>query len=430
MKKSLFIVALGAFALTSCSQDEVLDVQKDAVQFSVVADKASRGAVTTTANIDNFTVTAFNVETTGGGDKVNGTTFMNLNKVELKDGKWVPGITKFWPTEGAINFYSYSPSNLENVSIAASAQTIKHTVPSVCKDQIDILYALNTEMTKADGNVAVNFRHALSQIVFKARNSKSDLKVIVQGVRVVNLLTSGTLSWPTKDTYENYNHSELPANGGTGDGLTDAATQVDESWGTWDLSGSDFACYPAAMAGASDATPTITEITLASDAAELSNMTNPLLVMPQTLKPATVENGDMVATAGQQYFAIMCKIYSIDPTTSTETLVWPSTEGYAEVVIPVASPDKDKDGKDAWKQGRKYVYTFVFGEGAGYVGPDGDTPVTKDPIAKEDPITNPDADVNEPGEPVLVPVTFTVSVDQFQEVQDSSEGTSMATPQP
>lgn len=31
MKKSLFIMALGAFALTSCSQDEVLDVQKDAV---------------------------------------------------------------------------------------------------------------------------------------------------------------------------------------------------------------------------------------------------------------------------------------------------------------------------------------------------------------------------------------------------------------
>lgn len=424
MKKSLFIMALGAFALTSCSQDEVLDVQKDAVQFSVVADKASRGAVTTTDNITNFMVNAFKADVTTGGVVTGNLDQFFMKDVEVTGSNtagWSYGVTKFWPTTDKINFYSYSPASLTGVSIASDVQTITHTVSTTCADQIDVLYALNNGLGKADGEVKVNFRHALAQIVFKARNSKSDLKVIVQGVRVVNLLTSGTLSWPTKDTYENYNHSELPANGGTGDGLTDAATQVDESWGTWDLSGSDFACYPAAMAGASDATPTITEITLVSDAAELSNMTNPLLVMPQTLKPATVENGDMVATAGQQYFAIMCKIYSIDPTTSTETLVWPSTEGYAEVVIPVASPDKDKDGKDAWKQGRKYVYTFVFGEGAGYVGPDGDTPVTKDPIAKEDPIINPDADVNEPGEPVLVPVTFTVSVDQFQTVQEDTD---------
>lgn len=45
MKKSLFYVALGAMVLTSCAQDEVLDTQKDGVQFSVVADKASRGNI-------------------------------------------------------------------------------------------------------------------------------------------------------------------------------------------------------------------------------------------------------------------------------------------------------------------------------------------------------------------------------------------------
>ena len=403
MKKRLFIMALGAFALTSCSQDEVLDVQKDAVQFSVVADKASRGAVTTTATIDNFTVTAFNVETTGG-DKVNGTTFMNLNKVELKDGKWVPGITKFWPTEGAINFYSYSPSNLENVSIAAGAQTIKHTVSTACADQIDVLYALNNGLGKADGEVKVNFRHALAQIVFQAENSKSDLEVVIDGVRIVNVKNSGTFSWPTAST-NNPNYTETE-NGGTGDAGND--TQLDASWGTWLLQDT-YVSHPA----------DITQQTLTGETAAavaLTTAADPLLVMPQTFIPATVEDKFMKIEAGKTFFAISCKIYSIENGT-TKTLLWPSTDGFAEVVIPATSPDKI-DAKDAWKQGRKYVYTFKFGEGAGYIGPNGEN-APADPDAPEAGGNTNTADPNEPGDPVLVPVTFTVTVDMFQTAKES-----------
>lgn len=398
MKKSLFIVALGAFALTSCSQDEVLDVQKDAVQFSVVADKASRGAVTTTANIDNFTVTAFNVETTGGGDKVNGTTFMNLNKVELKDGKWVPGITKFWPTEGAINFYSYSPSDLTGVSVAAAAQTITHTVPTTCGNQIDILYALNTGLGKADGEVPVNFRHALAQIVFQAENSKSDLEVVIDGVRIVNIKESGVFTWPTVATVDpNYS---------TGD--TGADTELaSKGWGTWAI-GSTYKSYPADI--------TNTTLTGVQAATELTTDGNPLLVLPQEITSATVTDNYMSIEEGKTFFAISCKIYSIEGT--TKTIVWPSSEGYAEVVIPATTPDGN-----VWKQGRKYIYTFVFGEGAGYIGEGGvDPSEPDDPTA---PVVTPNGpnttDPNQSGDPVLVPVTFTVTVDQFQTVQEDTD---------
>ena len=397
MKKSLFIMALGAFALTSCSQDEVLDVQKDAVQFSVVADKASRGAVTTTANIDNFTVTAFNVETTGG-DKVNGTTFMNLNKVELKDGKWVPGITKFWPTEGAINFYSYSPSDLTGVSVAAAAQTITHTVPTTCGNQIDILYALNTGLGKADGEVPVNFRHALAQIVFQAENSKSDLEVVIDGVRIVNIKESGVFTWPTVATVDpNYS---------TGD--TGADTELaSKGWGTWAI-GSTYKSYPADI--------TNTTLTGVQAATELTTDGKPLLVLPQEITSATVTDNYMSIEEGKTFFAISCKIYSIEGT--TKTIVWPSSEGYAEVVIPATTPDGN-----VWKQGRKYIYTFVFGEGAGYIGEGGvDPSEPDDPTA---PVVTPNGpnttDPNESGDPVLVPVTFTVTVDQFQTVQQDTD---------
>lgn len=408
MKKSLFYVALGALVLTSCSQDEVLDVQKDAVQFSVVADKASRGAVTTTANIGDFMVNAF----VAGNPTGNLDQFFMKNVVVTGNNTegWSYDFTKFWPTTDKINFYSYSPSDLTGVSIASTAQTIEHKVSTTCAKQIDVLYALNNGLGKADGEVKVNFRHALAQIVFQAENSKSDLEVVIGGVRIVNVKNSGTFSWPTAST-NNPNYTEIE-NGGTGD--TPSDTQLDGSWGTWALSPTDpYVSHPA------DITQQILTGETAA-AVALTKAADPLLVMPQTFIPATVEDKFMKIEAGKTFFAISCKIYSIENGT-TKTLLWPSTDGFAEVVIPATSPDKI-DAKDAWKQGRKYVYTFKFGDGAGYIGEGGVTPGTPDdPDAPStDKPANDPSNPNQSGDPVLVPVTFTVTVDQFQTVQEDT----------
>ena len=66
-------------------------------------------------------------------------------------------------------------------------------------------------------------------------------------------------------------------------------------------------------------------------------------------------------------------------------------DGYAYVAIPTS------DIK--WEQGKKYVYTFIFGEGGGYIPP----------VDPEEPDTDPE----DPGKPVLVPITFQVTVDDF-----------------
>lgn len=395
MKKSLFIVALGAMVLTSCAQDEVIQVNQDAVSFSVVAENAGRGAVTTTDNIDNFMVKAFNVDASG----FNTTVFMNNMEVyRVKDSgtwsDWTYNSTKFWPTSGAINFYSYSPADLNEKDFATvtinptqgsngstsnlGAQTIQYTVPTKCSEQIDVLYALNTGMSKANKNVAVNFRHALSQIVFHAKNIKEDLIVEIEGVRVVNVKYSGTLTWPAVATTV---QTALDANGDLVDNGTD--TETSDSWGTWAL-GATTESFAADMLN--------TSATLNGVVAKtLSKTTSPLLLMPQTLAPATIVDNKMNFDGA--YFAINCKIWSVE--NGVNTLLWPATDTYAEVAIPVSSPDK-KAGEPVWKQGRRYVYTFVFGEGAGYIGEGQD---------------------NE-GEPVLVPVTFTVTVDQFQTAKE------------
>lgn len=439
MKKSLFFVALGALALTSCSQDEVIQVNQDAVSFSVVADNTSRGTVETTDDIDDFMVKAFNIDANG----INTTVFMDNMKVyRTKDGgtwsDWTYGSTKFWPNSGEINFYSYSPANLNEKDFATvtinptqgsngstsnlGAQTIQYTVPTKCSEQIDVLYALNTGMSKANKNVAVNFRHALSQIVFQAKNIKKDLKVVIKGVRVVNLKNSATFTWPAVATTV---QTAIDANGDVVDNGID--TEGD-SWGTWDSYATDYVSHPA----------DITEATLAygDDAGEVSTLTtdgNPLLLLPQQIYPATIdkENNFMKFEAGKSFFVIDCVIFNVEQTgvdassnpIYTETQLWPATaDATAEVAIPVSSPDKvvnaDSSISYFWKQGRRYVYTFVFGQGAGYIGPNGENAPT-DPDAPEAGGNTNTADPNEPGDPVLVPVTFTVTVDMFQTAKES-----------
>ena len=74
----------------------------------------------------------------------------------------------------------------------------------------------------------------------------------------------------------------------------------------------------------------------------------------------------------------------------------------------VGEPDIDGKNKQVWKQGKRYIYTLIFGEGGGF---------------------NPDPDPENP-EPVLVPITFDVTVDEFVEysqdldtsVTDSNSG--------
>jgi hypothetical protein len=65
------------------------------------------------------------------------------------------------------------------------------------------------------------------------------------------------------------------------------------------------------------------------------------------------------------------------------------------VGVSLVGEPKDINGKNeqVWKQGKRYVYTLIFGEGGGF---------------------NPDPDPENP-EPVLVPITFDVTVDNFAE---------------
>ena len=367
MSSKYLVAALSAVALAACNNEDVMEANRGrGISFQVATEASTRIGATTTNTIDNFKVWGF----TGSNE-----TLMNGVAVSKTGGEWSYGDPIFWP-ESTVDFYAVSPT--ENcggtVSISSSAQQITgFTVNPDQASQVDLLYAVNKAESKDNHEstpVSINFRHALSQIVFKAKNTNANLKVMINGVKVVNVVKGGDFTYPAQTT----------ANGNI----------TTETQGTWKLLSGD---------GSTDMfTAGITAQTLdgkVETAVDLTTVTESaytgsLFLMPQELTPWNIDE-DKTNENGGSYFVINCKIYN--KAGDDEVLLWPSEDNYAYVAIPTSDI--------TWEQGKKYVYTFTFGNGGGYVPP----------VDPEDP----DKEPEDGGDPVLVPVDFTVTVDDFED---------------
>ena len=377
MKSKYLAVALSAVALVACNNEDVLEVnQGRGISFQVATEASTRAQATTTNTISEFNVWGFT--------DANETLMNDVKVTGSNESGWSYGATIFWPNAGTVDFYAVSPKECGGtVSVTSSAKTITDfTVNADVTKQVDLLYASATDESKAaheDGSkVKLNFRHALSQIVFKAKNTNSNLSVDIKGVRIAKVVTGGDFTFPTSAT-----STQLTTNPGNSD------TQTDASWGTWEP-GSEKGFYAAG----------ITEkegIISTSGTVDLTSGNGALLLMPQTITGWDIagNNGEGGAALRGAYFLVSCKIYNVSG--DDEVLLWPTKDEYREVAIPVADI--------TWKQGKKYIYTFIFGEGGGYVPPT-DEDDTENP--------EPDKDEPQPGDPVLVPISFEVTVDDFQ----------------
>ena len=167
MNRKLFFAAMAATALASCTNDDLVEVNHgEGIAFRASLDKAlTRGTTTNLQNLNAFKVTAF------GQDEANN-YFTDMPVTSDDQGKnWKTGATYYWPGFD-LKFFAYAPQDLENVSISKNAQTITDFAPvQTVKSQKDLLVSYNTgnkNNNEANG-VAMNFKHALSQIEVKAK---------------------------------------------------------------------------------------------------------------------------------------------------------------------------------------------------------------------------------------------------------------------
>lgn len=361
--KYLLVTALSAAALTACNNDEVLEVnQGRGISFQVATEAATRAAATTTNTINKFKVWGF----------TDNKTLMDGVEVTKSSGTWSYDNIIFWPAS-SVDFYSVSPSTVTGVSITNEAQKITgFTVAEKQDEQIDLLYAVNKGEEKEKHEtepVSINFRHALSQIVFKAKNTNENLKVIVKGVKIANIKKAGDFTYPSQSTTTQYT---------SGSSSIVATTQ-----GEWDNVTTE-QTFAAGMNVNGVTLEGKVETALDLTSKENEVYTGALFMIPQALTPWDPEaTGALNTTNKGVYFLVDCQILS---GTNKDIQVWPSDPKvqYAEVAIPASELN--------WEQGKKYIYTFTFGEGGGYV-----------------PGEEPDPD------PTLIGIDFNVTVDEFKD---------------
>lgn len=337
--KKFSIFALAAVALASCSSDEVTDMKLGSeISFGTSVLKQSRAAENKLSAIvtNGFKMWGY-VDDTAAADKNNTNYFATGNDgltVTKSEGKWTYGSTKFWPPT-ALSFYCLYPATPASgtVSVAAAAQTITGYTANGSED---LLYATNKQETKANHEsspIDVNFRHALSKIVFKAKNTNpTAINVTVKGVSIKNVKSQGDFAWAEASTTTNVANGDI-ANAATAKG----------KWTNQDTN-KDYTVF-------TDAAKTIgttADFMTTADASQL-------FLLPQTL---TVWDKTTAASAAGQngaYILVDCLI--TDATSGIQ--LWPASAGAsAQVAIPFTAA--------TWEAGFTYTYILNFGQGAGY----------------------------------------------------------------
>ena len=355
MKKVIFGTALASMALLSaCSSDnELANVEtaaNNAIGFHVVGNKAE-----TRANIigaDNITSTDFNVFAfTRNDDGTDGTIFMGEKanifgqkgiKIVHKSGEWGyanAADIHYWPANTELNFYAVSPGSFEEVkeniemtgvygwNISNNTKTISYSpldeyADRTEKKNLDVMYAITEKQTKDSnsGKVKFQFKHILSQVVFKAKTQLENMEVEIKEIKIHNPWIKGTYTLPTTSS-EN---------------------------GTWALTEPTI---PTLKWGAFTVVKD-KAIKVTSSGADISVAT-PMLFVPQSLvawktNATTAKPKADADTSGETYLEITCKIKQ------EKEYVFGSPTEYKTLYVPFGT---------TWEQGKRYTYTLIFGGG-------------------------------------------------------------------
>lgn len=347
----ILAVAAVATVFASCSNEEELanvgKSESNAIRFAGISGLSdTRATPINTANLTstNFDVMAFMSSDNAlfmGGKHVSGVSDHGV-KIVCKTSAWDyadPDQMAYWPTEGDVDFYAVSPaiSNdlvLDNgfaYDMTSVAKTISYRMVdeyNTTGTNHDVMYAVAKGRNKVNNGtnaVQMNFKHILSQVVFKAKTASSILEVDVENVKIHNFVQSGVFTLPAGEPAE-----KEPT-------MSNWSTSPDEAvfTATVKLNAANVKTNNAVV--------------------ELSDMNSPLMMIPQKLTKWSTSTGAAVSkyvadTKKECYLEISMKLKQND-----SYLIGSATE-YKTVYVPF-------DNGTGWEPGKRYIYTLIFGGG-------------------------------------------------------------------
>lgn len=359
-KKVLFWLA-AAVALTSCSNEEVMEQNfGDEIKLRAAV---SRATSTTTANLTDFYVTAFEVPADAEGINRENETLYFKDAHFTKIGNEFTSTPKYyWPTNNHLHIYCYAPSATELGGVwdySDNTPALKGLKPeSKIGNQKDFIVYEMPFATKEFGT-NLEFYHLLSQIEIKAKNDNEAYTYTVKGVKIANVIGK------TDFILGNFENQGFI---------------LSEEKATYIIDYDD------------------NEITLGTSAVNLMHNEGNAFLIPQNLKAY-----DKDTNPDGAYIAVKIKVEAAGHQ------LFPKTEGkYAWVAVPI---------NQQWLQGNKLVYTLDFTSGAGINDPGAD-PSTDSEL---------DPEPGPAGESVLGdPITLTATVDDSYGYNPTEKNLKMA----
>ena len=341
----ILAVAVVATVFASCSNEEELanvgKSESNAIRFvgiSGLSDTRTTPIGTHNLTSTNFDVMAFMSSDNAlfmGGKHVSGASDHGV-KIVYKTSAWDyddPDKVAYWPTVGDVDFYAVSPAITDDLvrqgfayDMTSTAKTISYTTVDEYDSKgtnHDVMYAVTKGRNKENNGtrpVQMNFKHILSQVVFKAKTTSSILEVDVDSVKIHNFVHSGKFTLPAGE----------PAM-------------------------SDWKLAPAAK-GAYTVKLNAANVKTKNAVVNLSDMDSPMMLIPQRLtKWSTYSAGTAVSIleadkAKECYLEISMKLKQND-----SYLIGSAAE-YKTVYVPF-------DNATGWEPGKRYIYTLIFGGG-------------------------------------------------------------------
>lgn len=389
MKKVLF-VALSVLSLAACSKEEVIQQKHhDDISFIAVTNKAVSRSIDGYCNKsmpESFKVWA-NIKDGESAYKpyFAGDVYKKKDDSSIYENK---DVVRYWPNV-TVNFFACLNATPDWKADKSTIVVTDFTVDNDVTKQVDFIYATVKEASKPapdaiDKAQKINFRHALSQIEFMAKNDNSKIYVEISSVKVKNVFNQGTFEFPKESTVIN-----IP---GTVDGSIHNPLPGDQTisnQGTWTINASSKDSYTASFPTVPVAYNENPSLTVTDPAGKEFNE-NTMYLMPYGVKNTTFmptwDGTGKPTESADAYFQITAKIWNVAATTD----ITPGTVNKTtDIVLYDGEIAIKMPTKTVWEQGKRYVYTFTF---------------TK----KGNGGSNPDS-----GNEVLTPITLNVTVDDF-----------------
>ena len=214
----ILLLAVAALLQGCVNNDDVVKNDK-AVAFSVLTEKRAKAGETTSLTIDSFMIFAQHKNTPTTDFTPNFMYAVNVHK--NSSGNWVYSPLKYRPQVGGVDFYAYSPTRSLGATMFMADATeplVEYVVSASADLQEDFLIAKaiathdgtnweNTWDVSATGAVQMEFKHALSQIVFQARSNRNDVRFIIKDISLTNLKPRGHINLVTQ-TWETISGTE------------------------------------------------------------------------------------------------------------------------------------------------------------------------------------------------------------------------------